>query len=250
MRNPVRVTKRAIKKQNPIKVVGENLRDRREESNITQLQLAKAVTDILDVRRLITSYFNKIEPDYVIDEGVLLCIRQQILHIIEICNRIEPYFDQLEENWIRDAISRLLNVERLVGIRVERKRKDKGLVQRQLSEKIDAILAELGMAGPPNRAGISKVERGERRLDLLEACAVAIALNIELDTLLPPEIAVLLPRDNNPMKGWQPLTAWGNCRVYKNEMEPGVLTIATPDGHEVPDSAIELAKAYKNCQVA
>ena len=251
MRNPVRITNRALKKErkkNPALIVGEKLRTYREKSGKTQLELAKAVTDILDVRRIINEHFDKKGDDYIIDAMTLQFLRNEILWVVGVCNKLETIFGDLEDEWIRDTLSSLLNVERLIGARVERERTRKGLVQRQLSEKIDRILGEYGTAGPPNRAGISKVERGERGLDLVEAAALAIALNIELEVLLPEEIVSLLPKTSDPLKNWNPLTVWDECRVYHSNIFPGCLTLCAPEGFEVPDKAVELSIAHRVLQ--
>jgi len=246
MRNPVRVCNREIKKKakNPAKIVGENLKVQRESASKTQLELAKAVTDILDVRRLISDHLEQNQPDYTIPKSTLDFIRKEILWVVNVCNQLEFYFDKADDEWLRITIGKLLNIERLVGVKVEKERKKKSLVQRQLSEKIDNILSELGINGPPNRAGISKVERGERKLDLLEAAAIAIALDIEIKDLLPTEIAAILPIIREPMKGWKPLTVWNNCKVYIHEITPGPLTLCCPEGFEIPKKAIETALSY------
>jgi hypothetical protein len=114
------------------------------------------------------------------------------------------------------------------------------MTQDQLSIAIDKVLGGIGLSGPPNRAGVSKVERSQRRLDFLEACAVAIALKINLEDLLPPSLAVLLPKQRDRMRGWQPFTIWGHCRQYSNASQSGVITIASEQGAALPLQAIAM----------
>jgi transcriptional regulator with XRE-family HTH domain len=244
VKNPVRIAKRIL--QNPHTEIGGKLRDHRLNAEMTQWELASAIADILDTKRLLLLHLKRRsqnEAATFVDSTDLDFVQQQFQALIGICSQVKTVLACSQQEWVNEAITQLLNVEQQVGDQIEAARRKQGLTQDQLSAAIDKVLELVGMSGPPNRAGISKVERGERRVDLLEGCAAAIALKIELEELLPAGLAALLPQKHDLMRGWHPFTIWDNCRQYEHDRNEGILTIVCEPGLEIPLRAIALAGA-------
>lgn len=203
---------------------------------MTQWQLADQIAKLLETQRLLDSQLPKLtqSKERPFDANELETLRAVVLQILQLCRELRQSIKSTESAWIHDAISELLNIEQQIGSQVEAARNKSGLTQDELSHRIGEILQIVDTAGPPGRAGISKVERGERRLDLLEAWAAAIALEINIEKLLPPQLSELLPNHPDPMRGWHPCSAWHNCRQFRHDQKPGVITVACDDGVSIP----------------
>lgn len=236
MRNPLRIAKRKLRKEDPYITVGNQVRREREQAEMTQWQLADQIAQLLETRKLLEGLLPqhdalKEHPISVMD---LEAVKQVAQDILQLCRIVRSVVRTTEAGWINATIAELLNIEQQIGAQVEAARDRVGLTQEQLSIYIGNILQVVDTAGPPGRAGISKVERGERRLDLLEAWAAAIALQTSIDKLLPPQLADMLPNQPDPMRGWHPCSAWHNCRQFRHTNKPGVVTIAVDDGVNIP----------------
>ncbi|WP_345181439.1 helix-turn-helix transcriptional regulator [Streptomyces lavendulae] len=108
-----------------------------------------------------------------------------------------------------------------VAANIERVRKARHLKQKDVSDALGAI----GRA--TLTTVVSKIERGERRIDVDDVVAIALALNVSPLTLLMPDEA-----DDQPVKltdGWEvsSRTAWAWALGREPAMDP------TPDGYPI-----------------
>lgn len=103
------------------------------------------------------------------------------------------------------------------GANIERVRKARGLNQKQLSER----LAEVGR--PMLSTVVSKIERGERRVDVDDLVALALALNVSPATLLLPPTANDEPVQLTDAYSVSSFTAWAWAEGKRTAMdwEPG-----------------------------
>lgn len=89
---------------------------------------------------------------------------------------------------------------------IRRIRDERGISAPELSQRLDL----LGRPIPP--LGISRIENGQRRVDVDDLVAIAVALRVSPPTLLMParksDGSVVEARDLVPIAGWQkPITA-------------------------------------------
>ncbi len=221
MKNTIRQGKRKFNKlhTNPNSEVGNRLWKNRESKDLTQWQLAAAVTELLDLQRVVGEQINSVlaEREYPIKPDALESIQFALQSTIVSLRSLRDFLVDQEDTWIDSAIAYILNIEIQVGKMLERSRKQKGLTQEQISSKVIRQLQTIDTPGPPGRAGISKIERGERRMDLLEAWAISIVLQIPISSLLPERLMRLLPPDNDILHEWHPVAVYGHCRQYRND---------------------------------
>lgn len=238
MKNPVRIAKRHLQKKhaNPNLEIGLQLWKSRENRDLTQWELASAVTQLLDLQKLIDGQLGDIldESSYPIAPSALEIIKFELGLTIAKLTELNLFLRNQETQWIDSAIAFILNIEVQVGKQLERARKEAKLTQDQLSERVTKQLDLIDTPGPPGRAGISKIERGERRMDLLEAWAIAIALQQELGSLLPHRLAKLLPATIDPVSHWHPVAVYGNTRQYRSEGDRKLASIACESGLSIP----------------
>jgi transcriptional regulator with XRE-family HTH domain len=113
-------------------------------------------------------------------------------------------------------------------------RTEKGITQEQLSEETNKILAQYKHAGVPGKAGISKIERNNRQILLIEGLAIAMALGIPVTDLAPPEMTAQLVALVNPMEGYQLVTATKEIKKYRHPNKALPITIYCDPGLEIP----------------
>lgn len=246
VKNPIRVAKRHAKKsaKNPYSVVGEQLSRHRQREDKTQWELAILISELLDIEEILKRHLEPaLDASNPYEDAIahLQHLQTLVAKISRAVSQMREQFDQIDKSWVSETVAQLLNVEAQIGRKVESARRGLSLSQDDLSKLIAEILIDIGVSGPPGRAGISKVERGERRLDLIEAWAAAIALKIGIEDLLPLHFAEMMPRREDLMAGWRSQSVWGNCRTYLNESGSGVLTIAAPLDIEIPQSVFAYA---------
>lgn len=238
MKNPVRIAKRHLKSKhsNPNLEIGLQLWKSRENRDLTQWELASAVTQLLDLQRIIDGQLADVldESPYPIDATQLDSVKFELGLTLAKLSNLHSFLRNQETQWIDDAIASILNVEVQIGRQLERARKDAKLTQDQLSERVTRQLNAIDTPGPPGRAGISKIERGERRMDLLEAWAISIVLQQELGSLLPHRLAKLLPATIDPVSHWHPVAVYGNTRQYRSEGDRKLASIACESGLSIP----------------
>lgn len=244
VKRPDRIGDRTLRKMSPHAEVGTHLRYLRECSEKTQWELAEAITDLLDLRSLLERQLPQqlaIAP--YLDADRLETVKIQFSHIVSLASRVRSILQTSESAWISEAVSEILNVEKQIGRQIELARKRVGLTQDQLHYRIGEVLGQIGIAGPPGRAGVSKVERGARRMDLIEAWAAAIVFKCDISEILPPSYAALLPYNPDPMKGWHVYTLLGNCRQFRHTTNKGILTLASKGASQAPREVLNRALA-------
>ena len=242
MKNTLRQGKRQFNKThaNPNSEIGDRLWKSREGVGLTQWQLAAAVTDLLDLQKIVGGQINHVleEREHPIKPEALESIRFNLQSTIATLRELRKYIDEQEDEWIDKAIAFILNIEVQVGRVLERSRREVGLTQEQISAKVISQLQIIDTPGPPGRAGISKIERGERRMDLLEAWAIAIVLQRPISALLPDKLRRLLPPENSVLYEWHPVAAYGyrggSCRQYRSD-QGKLASVSTPHGVSTPE---------------
>jgi transcriptional regulator with XRE-family HTH domain len=121
-----------------------------------------------------------------------------------------------------------------VSENVERLRKDRGLSQAQLAQR----LAEAGR--PMRDTAVSKIERGTRRVDADDLVALALALNVSPLTILLPPASSDAPVDLTDTyqvgewAAWQ----WGMGERTASDWRPGHVVRAAAPG-ENPAGDVE-----------
>lgn len=242
MKNTIRQGKRKFNKlhTNPNGEIGNHLWKSRESKDLTQWQLAAAVTEMLDLQRIVGGQINLVlaEREHPIKPEALESIRFNLQSTIATLKKLRDFLVEQEDQWIDSAIAYILNIEIQVGRMLERSRKEAGLTQEQISAKVIRQLETIDTPGPPGRAGISKIERGERRMDLLEAWAIAIVLQKPIGSLLPERLMRLLPPENDLTQEWHPVAVYGDCRQYRSD-DGKLASIAMPRGITPPDSFLK-----------
>lgn len=238
MKNTIRQGRRKFNKlhANPNSEIGDRLWKSRESKDLTQWQLAESVTDLLDLQRIVSGQINSVlaERDYPIKPEALESIQFALQSTIVSLNKLRGFLVNQETNWIDSAIAYILNIEIQVGRMLVRARRESKLTQEEISAKVVRQLDMIHIPGPPGRAGISKIERGERRMDLLEAWAIAIVLQRPISSLLPERLMRLLPPDNDVLYNWHPVAVYGHCRQYRRD-DGKLASISMPSGIVPPD---------------
>lgn len=123
---------------------------------------------------------------------------------------------------------------------VERLRTARGLTKADLS----ARTKEAGRQIPP--LGISRIEAGTRRVDADDLVVLALALNVEPNTLLLPPVADDEPIDLAPKRRVSARTAWAWALGHRTAMDVAFgegVNLAAPGA----DGAIS-AEAYEKIQ--
>jgi transcriptional regulator with XRE-family HTH domain len=121
-----------------------------------------------------------------------------------------------------------------VSENVERLRKDRGLSQAQLAQR----LVEVGR--PMRDTAVSKIERGTRRVDADDLVALALALNVSPLTILLPPAAGDAPvelTDTYQIGEWA-AWQWGAGERTASDWRPGRIVRAAEPG-ENPAGDIE-----------
>jgi transcriptional regulator with XRE-family HTH domain len=240
VKNTVRIGKRKFNNKqqhsNPNLEIGAQLWKCRENQDLTQWELASAVTEMLNLQNIVGGQIQDVLSDrnYPIAVDALEVIQFNLKQTLAELAKLRSFLQEEELQWINSAIAYILNVEIQIGRQLEQARREGGLTQEQLWILVSRQLETIEAPGPPGRAGISKIERGERRIDLLEAWAIAIVLKRPISSLLPPRLVKLLPEEVDSLSEWHPVAAYGRCRQYRGADGTGLASIACPTGVTIP----------------
>jgi transcriptional regulator with XRE-family HTH domain len=239
VKNTVRIGKRKFKNRqhtNPNLEIGVQLWKCRENQDLTQWELASAVTEMLNLQKIVGGQIQDVlnDRDYPIATDALEVIQFNLKQTLAALAKLRDFLQEEEEQWINSAIAYILNVEVQIGRQLEQARREGGLTQEQLWIQVSRQLETVEAPGPPGRAGISKIERGERRIDLLEAWAISIVLKRPISSLLPPRLVKLLPPEVDSLSEWHPVAVYGRCRQYRSADGIKLASIACSGGMPVP----------------
>ena len=155
----------------------------------------------------------------------------------------------LSQDELSLKIADLLRPEVMAGLTLERLRVERGYTQEELTQRMNIILGEIASNGPPSRMALSKVERGRRRIDLLEGLAAAIALEVDIWQLVPEELAVLRrDRPVSPMSLWHLLPGHdGQCYTFRHRDRQQLLTLVPAEPLKIPADAAR--RTVSLCQI-